>query len=151
MSRPRFVIKGHKELLRKLQNLGSASTAARVLRKVTNAATTPMLKAVRDNMPVASGGLKKAVAKKISGRNFKFNGRVGVDTSKMTTPTGEHEKPERVARHLHLVEKGFEHIGGKVVPGQHPLQKGFDSSQAQCLAVYEEKLAEAIESEAKKG
>ena len=85
------------------------------------------------------------MAKKVSSsKAFTYNGIVGADTSK-TMPDGE-----RVARHLHLVEFGFEHEGGKVVPGQHPLQKGFDQSQSRCQAVYEEKLASEVEKEARK-
>ena len=54
MSRPVFTIKGYKETLRKLEALHSAQLAKRVLRKVTNAATTPLLQAVRENTPVHS-------------------------------------------------------------------------------------------------
>lgn len=145
MSRPRFVIKGHKELLRKLKKLGSESIAKRVLRKVTNAATTPLLRAVRENIPVRTGALKKSIAKKITGRRFRYNGIVGSDLSKKLLDG------EPVARQLHLVEEGFEHVGGVVVAGQHPLQRGFDSSHKACESVYAQRLAEEIEKEALKG
>lgn len=144
MSRAGLKVKGADKLLDKLARLAGDRTAQRVLRRATNAATTPLLKAVKAGTPVDKGSLKKAMAKKVSGKRYTVGGRVGVDTAKMD-PDGKH----RVARHLHLVENGFEHESGKVVPGAHMLQKGSDASRSQSESAYIRKLADGIEKEAK--
>ncbi len=108
MGKPRIVITGHKELIRKLKAIGSTRVASRVLRKAANAATNPLLKAVKAETPVDSGALKKSMAKKVGAKNFRVFGIVGSDVSKV----GEDGKP--IAHHLSLVNNGFEHVGGKL-------------------------------------
>jgi hypothetical protein len=146
MSKPGITIKGADRLIKKLKALGSEKTARRIMRRVTNAATTPLLQAVRAEIPVDEGSLKKSIAKKVIGRRMRYNGIVGSDISRL-----DEDGKEIAARHLHLVEEGFEAVNGKVIPGQFPLRRGQENAKARVASVYESKLADEIDKEAAKG
>ena len=138
---PTVQLKGTEDLQRQLVELGSVKSVQRVQKAAMNAATQVFLKAIRRLMPVESGLLKKSLAKKISAKGLKVKGIVGSDVS-VIGPDGV-----RAARHLHLVEKGFQHESGKVVPGQFPVRRGFEAGKAQALSVYQQKLSSGIAKE----
>ncbi len=58
-----FDLLGDRELMRKLDKL-SDKVGRRVLRKAMRAASTPVVKAVRQRVPVDEGTLKKAIGRK---------------------------------------------------------------------------------------
>lgn len=138
----KLVVKGERELLAKLKNLGGAG-AKRAARKAVNAGTQPMLKAVRAAAPVETGALKKAMAKKITGKGFNVNGIVGADANYVGD---DGRKP---VKYDHLVEYGHKGPDGTVPP--HPfIRSGYDVSVAAAREKYAEKLASEIEAEAEK-
>jgi HK97 gp10 family phage protein len=132
-------MKGDKALLKKLNNVAK-SGAYKACRKAVVAGTQPLFKAVKSNVPVDEGNLKKAMVKKVSGKRGNYNGIVGADVDFVG------ENGEQPIRYDHLVEYG--HDG---VPARSFVRKGFDESGAAARAAYEAKLAAEIEKELTRG
>lgn len=127
-----------------MKALGSKTTAKKVLRRATNLATTKIQQAAKAKVPVDEGDLKKALTKKVYGKNFAFNGIVGADMAAV----GEDGK--NPANYDHLVEHGHVTPEGKEVPAQPFLRPAWDSSIGEAKATYERELKAGIEREAER-
>jgi HK97 gp10 family phage protein len=141
----RIEIKGLAELLKKLQRLGSSTTAKKVQRKAIRAGTNPLLAADRANIPVDQGDLRRAQIKKIVVNNFTCVGMVGTDTDYVGS---DGSKP---GKYDHLVEYGHVNPDGTVTPPNPYMRTTADQSLGAAQEAYIEKLAEEIEAEARKG
>lgn len=140
---PKLELRGDKELIRKLQRLGKKRTYSKIMRAAANAAATPIVKGVRSEWPEDSGLSKRSVTKKVIKTRSGYSAIVGID------------KAARDAAHVpsnidHLVELGYQHVGGRTVPARAPLRRGFDKSAKAAEARFAEKAKEGIEKEAAK-
>jgi HK97 gp10 family phage protein len=141
-------IDGVKELTRQLKELAKSSTAKKYQRRALTSAIRPMRKAVRSECPVDDGALKKSMDSKVSVKNYGASAIVGSDTAVMDDKKKEGKGSEsvvRASRVLHLVLFGHIAENGKAVMGNNFLEKGFNSSIAQCKEIYIDKLKEGIE------
>ncbi len=124
--------------------MGDPKLAKRILKKSINAAARQVVKAARGNIDNDTGALKKSIVSKVIGRDFNYTAVVGADTAAVSEDGG---KP---ANYDHLVEYGFQHEGGKVVPGRSFLRKGFEEAAPAAQKMLEEKMRKEIDKEVAK-
>ncbi len=149
MAKPNIKVQGDKQLIAKLKALGDEKLAKRILRKAVNAAGQQVVKAARANVQSDTGALKKAITKKVVGKNFNYSAIIGADVAARGPEVdGTVRMP---ANYDHLVEFGYQHASGKTVPGHSFLRKGFDQSVKAAQDMLDDKLAKGIEAAAKKG
>lgn len=146
----RIKVEGDKKLIKKLLRLADRKTIKKINRKATNVAATPLVKAVKRNVPVDTGLLKKAIAKKLTAyvRSFSYNAIVGADVGvRATDEDGNEYIPANID---HLVEYGFAHPGGTHVPARSFLRKGWEEGIGDAQKRLNAKLKEEIEKAASK-
>jgi HK97 gp10 family phage protein len=131
-------VKGDKHLLKILQELNS-KVAKQVNRRAVNLATTPILQAVKQNVPVDKGDLKKAQTKKITSKGGQANGIVGADADYVS------EDGSRPAHYDHIIEYGHIAQDGKHVPANPYMRTAWDSSIEQAREIHEKALQEGID------
>ena len=135
----RLKITGLEALNRKLQNLASERKQATILRKAARAGIGPVVKALKREVPVDKGGLKKSQDRKITGKGFKVSAIAGADVNYVDAD-GEH--PGKVD---HLVVHGHVAPDGTVVPPNDFVSRAADASMDEAHAKYADKLADEIE------
>jgi HK97 gp10 family phage protein len=94
---------GDKELLREFGKLED-KFKRRLLRPAIRVGLTPVVNAVKKNVPVDDGFLREEIKKHVSKRGAW--GRVYVDNGEWTDSNGKKKKPSKYA---HLVEFGTKH------------------------------------------
>jgi hypothetical protein len=143
---PKLIIKGDKELIRKLKRLGDKRKLKKVLRQATNAAAQQIVRGVRSVYPEDTGFSRKSVTKKIITTQSGYSAIVGVDANAVAIkPNGQKHIPHKID---HLIEFGWQEPDGTTVAGKHPLRRGFDGAKAAADAKFAEKAGQAIEKEA---
>lgn len=135
----RYKISGMDKLLKQLEALGSQSKQKSVLRKAARAGIAPVVKAEKSNCPVDKGNLKRAMARKITGKGFKVSALAGADIN-FAGDGGE--KP---GKYDHLVIRGHAAPDGTMVPPNDFITRAAVQSRSQSEAKYAEKLASEIE------
>ena len=139
----KFKVTGAAALEKKLKALAYEGSK-KANRRAVNAGTTPLLRAVKAATPTDSGSLRRAMTKKVSGKGYAVNGKVGAARD-YVGPDGQ-----QPAHYLHLVELGHIAEDGTAVPPAAPLRKGYDSGVGPARAAYQAKLKDQIEKEAMK-
>lgn len=148
--KPKLELQGDKKLIRKMKRLGNKKILRKVVRQATNAAATPIVKAVRSiwhNEARDTGLSEKAVTKKIVRTKSGFTAVIGIDKDVSGESNGHVHIPSNID---HLVELGYQLKGGTTVPAVAPLRRGYESGKAASLAAFESKAKEALEKEATK-
>jgi hypothetical protein len=148
---PRLILKGDKELIRKLKRLSKPRQIRKVLRSATTAGGQVLVKHVRRiwNAEAKDSGLSgRSVAKKIIKTRSGFSAIIGID--KDAASEGEDGKRHVPSNIDHLIEFGFQHRSGKTVPAVAPLRRGYESGKAEAERVFATKAAKEIEKEAAK-
>lgn len=166
---------GLKETIAKLEGV-KQGMQNRVLRPAMNEALTPIVQAVKAEMPSSSGLAKRSIKKKVvttkAGKVVGLVGATGKKAQQVTRPDGStvYEDPSKI---LHLIEGGRKAVqarggagksvlssgkGGKVygttvraAAGKHPLAKGWASSKAQAEAIFIRRAQQEIAKLAAKG
>jgi hypothetical protein len=145
---PKLIVKGDKELIRKLKRLGDKRKLKKVLKQATNAAAQQIVRGVRSVYPQDTGFSRKSVTKKIITTQSGYSAIIGVDADAvMVKANGQKHIPHKID---HLIEFGWQEPDGTTVAGKHPLRRGFDSAKGIADAKFATKAAEAIEKEAMK-
>ncbi len=147
MLKPKIILKGDKELIRKLKKLSDRRQLKKVLRRATTAAAQVVVKGVRAQWPTDTGLSKMSVTKKIISTRAGFSAIIGIDAAVVGRSHGREHVPSNID---HLVEFGYQLRNGTTVPARAPLRKGYDATKAQAEARFAEKATEEIEKAAVK-
>jgi hypothetical protein len=148
----RLKLTGADKLRKQLAELGKRANA--VNRRAVNVGTTPLLRAVKDEVPVEAGDLRRAQTKKVTSSGPRANGIVGADAAYIAQDgerigKGEQPHPDKEIKqpshYDHLVEYGHVAPDGTAVPANPYMQRGWDSGIGAGQAAYEKALAEGIE------
>ena len=123
MGKPLAHLIGDKKLIAKLEKL-ARKFQRRIEKKVLRAGATPIKKAIKKEVPVDEGHLKKSIDFKLTGKGAAIIG-----------PRGDYyEDGESPANYSHLVEYGYTTEDGKTVPGKHPIERGYKAAEATSAA-----------------
>jgi len=157
---------GEKQLLRKLDRL-SDKIGRRVLAKAMRAASRPVIKAARANVPTDSGNLKKSLGVRLkfyrgSGTEVAIVGPRIRGQRTTTIKSGANAGKERVTkglygRHGHLVEFGTQARYTKtgkftgIMPANPFMRRAWDSMHKAAERAGIDKLKKEVEKEARRG
>jgi hypothetical protein len=130
--------KGFDKLLKKLAGIDK-KVARPALRKAVRAGTSVIGKAVKAEVPVDEGVLKRATATKVSGRGLSLTGRAGADVAKLEA---DERRPSNVDQ---LVEGGHITPDGVFVPPSGHMRRAAESALPRAEVVVEQRLAQEIE------
>jgi hypothetical protein len=140
--KPRIVVKGDKDLIKKLKRLGDRGKLRRVLRRATNASAQVIVRSVRNFWPVDTGLSKRSVTKKVIRTKGGYSAIIGVDSNASAEAEGHTHVPSNID---HLVEFGWQTHSGLTVPAVAPLRRGHEAAKSDADATFARKAAEDIE------
>ena len=135
----RMKITGLDRLYKKLEALGSEKKMKPILRKCARAGIAPVVKAEKANCPVDQGNLKRALDRKITGRQFRISAIAGADINVVG------ENGERPGHYDHLVIRGHVAPDGTVIPPNDFIGRAADQSLGAAEQKYADKAASEVE------
>jgi hypothetical protein len=134
-------------LQKQLERLGKKG-ARRAMRRATRSATAVLAKAVKSEVPVDEGLLRKAMSYKVSGRGLKMSGIVGADVAKLQADNAsDATRPTNID---HLVNDGHVAPGGTFIPPDGFMQRGAEKGMPAAERKYIDTLEYGLEIEARR-
>lgn len=138
---------GDRATRKKLERL-SFKSIRKANRQAIRFALTPVAKAIRQNVPIDEGDLKKATATKTFGKGLNVGGVAGADAAyRATDEDGNAKVP---ANYDHLVEFGHVNEDGSFTPPAGYQRRAAEQALPIAEKRYIQKATEIIEKEALK-
>lgn len=129
-----------RKLMRQLHRLGP-KIEGKVSRRAVSAGATPILRAMKDEVPIDQGTLKASLGKKT--KLYKRSGTA-------IAMTGPRIKGGQSGYHGHLIENGKVNVDGSFTPGNPFMARAQDKAASEARRVMHAKLAAGIEQEARR-
>ncbi len=147
--RPMAKVEGDKALIAQLKAMGDYKAAKKILRKAVTKAGQAVVKEAKALVPRDTGFMRKNITKKVIGKEGHYTAIVGV-SGKAAKPAPEDGGRQYIPSYVdHLVEYGFQHPNGTMVPAQSFIRKGLDNAADTAIAAMNDKIKDEIDKLAK--
>ena len=135
-------LQGFDQLIKTLQTYGN-KTAKAAGRKAVRAGTTVLKSAIKSEVPVDEGLLKKTIDLSVSSKGGTFRGKVGADVADLKADhESDHDRPNNID---YLVNDGHVAPDGRFVPPNGFMQRGAAKGMPAAQAKAEQVLTKAID------